>query len=46
MRRVGFACGEWGGYPVLEWLEGKRMQGSADPVLQGALLGMLSTRTQ
>lgn len=46
LRRVGFACGEWGGYPVLEWLESKRKQGSADPVLQGALLGMLSTRTQ
>ena len=46
LRRVGFACGEWGGYPILEWLESKRKQGSADPVLQGALLGMLSTRTQ
>jgi hypothetical protein len=46
LRRVGFACGEWGGYPVLEWLEKKRRQGSADPVLQGALLGLLSTRTQ
>lgn len=46
LRRVGFACGEWGGYPVLEWLEENRRHGSADPVLQGALLGMLSTRTQ
>ncbi len=46
LRRVGFACGEWGGYPVLEWLEENRRHGSADPVLQGALLGLLSTRTR
>ena len=46
LRRVGFAAGEWGGYPVLEWFEGRRKQGSADPVLQGALLGLLSTRTR
>ncbi len=43
VRRVGFAIGEWGGLAAYEAL--RRTRGEADEALQGAFLGMLSTRT-
>ena len=41
-RRVGFALGLWGGMQVVEVLARKRSE--SDPILQGAYLGVLSTR--
>ncbi len=46
LRRVGFAIGEWGGVPALEALSRELRWSSGEPALQGALLGVLSTRTQ
>lgn len=42
LRRVGFALGEWGGLAEVEELARTRTE--ADPVLQGALFGALSSR--
>jgi len=44
LRRVGFALGEWGGAVEVDRLAGR--VSAADPALQGALLGALSTRTR
>ncbi len=44
LRRVGFALGEWGGIGAVETLARTRSEG--DPVLQGALLGALSSRAE
>ncbi len=44
LRRVGFAIGEWGGLDLVEQLALRR--DPADPALQGAYLGALTTRTQ
>ncbi len=44
LRRVGFAIGEWGGFPAVEALS--RRRGPEDPAMQGAFLGALSVRTQ
>jgi hypothetical protein len=46
LRRVGFAIGEWGGVSALEALSRELRWSSGEPALQGALLGVLSTRTQ
>jgi hypothetical protein len=46
LRRVGFAIGEWGGVAALEDLARELRWSSGEPALQGALLGVLSTRTQ
>lgn len=48
LRRIGYAIGEWGG---LESVESLRQQlgtaaGAEEPVLQGALLGALASRTR
>jgi len=43
VRRVGFAIGEWGGLSAYETL--RRRRGEGDEALQGAFLGLLSTRT-
>lgn len=43
-RRIGFAIGEWGGLPAVNELA--RRSPPTDPVVQGAFLGALSTRTQ
>jgi hypothetical protein len=44
LRRVGFALGEWGGAVEVDRLAGR--VSAADPALQGALLGALSTRSR
>lgn len=46
LRRVGFAVGEWGGVAAVELLARDLRWASGEPALQGALLGVLSTRTQ
>jgi hypothetical protein len=46
LRRVGFAIGEWGGVEAVTALARDLRWSSGDPALQGALLGVLSTRTQ
>jgi hypothetical protein len=46
LRRVGFAIGEWGGLDALAELERRRRSVGGDPVVMGAMLGALSTRTQ
>ena len=45
-RRVGFAAGVWGGVEYMNTLARELRWASGDPALQGALLGVLSTRTQ
>ncbi len=44
LRRVGFALGEWGSFLDVEELTGRRR--STDPAVQGALLGVLTSRTR
>lgn len=44
LRRVGFALGEWVGISAVEELSRARSEG--DPVLQGALLGALASRSE
>jgi hypothetical protein len=46
LRRVGFAVGEWCGVEAVETLARELRFQSGHPALQGALLGVLSTRTQ
>ena len=46
LRRVGFAIGAWGGTREVEELARELRYASGHPALQGALLGVLSTRTQ
>jgi hypothetical protein len=46
LRRVGFALGEWCGVEAVESLARELRYQSGHPALQGALLGVLSTRTQ
>lgn len=46
LRRVGFAIGAWGGMREAEELARDLRYASGHPALQGALLGVLSTRTQ
>ncbi|MBK7877209.1 MAG: hypothetical protein IPJ77_15950 [Planctomycetes bacterium] len=46
LRRVGFAIGAWGGMREVEDLARELRYASGHPALQGALLGVLSTRTQ
>jgi hypothetical protein len=46
LRRVGFAIGEWGGVAAVNLLARELRWASGEAALQGALLGMLSTRTQ
>jgi hypothetical protein len=43
LRRVGFALGQWGGIEAVEILARRRAED--DPGMQGAYLGVLSTRT-
>ncbi len=44
LRRVGFALGEWGSFRDVEALTDRRR--STDPAVQGALLGVLTSRTR
>lgn len=44
LRRLGLALGEWGGYGVVQQLA--RSRNVRDPVLQGAYLGALASRTR
>lgn len=46
LRRVGFAIGEWGGLHEVEELARELRYASGHPALQGAYLGLLTTRTQ
>jgi hypothetical protein len=46
LRRIGFAIGEWGGIAAVNALARELRWSSGEPALQGALLGVLSTRTQ
>jgi len=44
LRRLGLALGEWGGYGLVQQLA--RRRNVRDPVLQGAYLGALASRTR
>jgi hypothetical protein len=44
LRRLGLALGEWGGYGLVQRLA--RSRNVRDPVLQGAYLGALASRTR
>ncbi|QDU85143.1 hypothetical protein Pla163_22690 [Planctomycetes bacterium Pla163] len=44
LRRIGLALGEWGGYGLVQRLA--RSRNVRDPVLQGAYLGALASRTR
>lgn len=44
LRRLGLALGEWGGYGLVQRLA--RRRNVRDPVLQGAYLGALASRTR
>lgn len=46
LRRLGFAIGEWGGLEEVEALSRELRYATGDPALQGALLGLLASRTQ
>lgn len=46
LRRVGFAIGEWGGLREVEELARELRYAAGHPALQGAYLGLLTTRTQ
>lgn len=45
VRRVGYALGLWGGFAELETLTARLRHNSGAPAVQGALLGVLATRT-
>lgn len=45
-RRVGFAVGEWGGIEAMRALAAHPRIHPGDPVLEGALLGALASRTR
>ncbi len=45
VRRVGYGLGLWGGFTELETLSARLRHNSGAPAVQGALLGVLSTRT-
>ena len=45
VRRVGYALGLWGGFPELDALTARLRHNSGAPAVQGAMLGVLSTRT-
>ncbi len=45
LRRVGWAAGEWGGWPEFERLSRELRAGPAHPAVQGAWLGALAART-
>jgi hypothetical protein len=45
VRRVGYGLGLWGGFAELEALSARMRHNSGAPAVQGALLGVLSTRT-
>lgn len=46
LRRAGFAIGEWGGIKAMNRLADLSGASAARPEVQGALLGVLGTRTQ
>lgn len=46
LRRVGFALGEWGRMTEVDALSRRLRTGTGDPILQGAVLGALTARTQ